>query len=196
MQHHIIYVPGILDDIGHVQSTLVRTWRLQGVRGHTHVMPWLGPEDYVAKEKKLLTYTDTLLKQGHRVSLMGASAGATAVLNVYHKRQQEIKSVALICPKVNDSTNIGSKILDKNPSFLTSIQLEENIQAELSDRDKKRMVILVSPRDGLVSRADSLISGVPTFQLPPLRHNAAIFYAISIGFPRIKATLNRLAITS
>ncbi len=100
MQHHVIYVPGILDDIAHVQSTLVRLWRLHGIYGHAHTMPWLGASDYPAKARRLLAAIDRLHDQGHRISLVGASAGASAVLNAYVERREVVSGVAIICPKI------------------------------------------------------------------------------------------------
>jgi hypothetical protein len=78
-QHHIIYVPGILDDIYRVQSSLVATWRIYGVVGHCHAMPWLGDETFEPKLQRLLDAIDELSAQGHHISLVGASAGASAV---------------------------------------------------------------------------------------------------------------------
>lgn len=189
----VIFVPGILDDIGFVQSMLVRLWCLRGVRGVTHVMPWAGPDNYPALEAKLLARIDALTTNGNRVVLIGASAGATAVINAYRARRKQVSAVLMMCPKINDSTNIGAKFLKKNPSFLTSIKQEEIAQAQLTAEDKARFVIFVSPRDGVVNPHDSLIAGVKTCQLAPLRHNAAILHGLSFGFGQLKRELLRIA---
>ena len=190
--YKLIYVPGIGDDIGFVQSTLVRLWRLRGVVGITHVMPWDGPSEYDVRAKRLLKLISAENRSGKQVVLVGASAGASAVINAYLAERPSVAAVVLICPKINDSTNIGAKILKKNPTFLTSMQQTGNILNNLTAADKARIAIFLSPRDGLVARRDGVIPGVKTYQLAPLRHNAAILYALTFGFGQLKSELQKI----
>ena len=190
MKHHVIYVPGIMDDVAYVQSTLVRLWRRHDVIGHTHSMPWVGAADYPAKARRLIALIDRLHAQGHTVSLVGASAGASAVLNAYYERLDVINGVVLICPKINNSNNVGLKITAKNPSFIQSLKVLEVRLPQLTDGAKQRLILLLSPRDGLITREDSLITGVHEQMLPSLRHNAAILYCLSFGSKKVVDQLN------
>ena len=192
MNYTAIFVPGIADDIGYVQSTLVRLWRFRKLSGQTHVMPWAGSGNYDAAAERLDKHVGRLHNQGKSVVLVGASAGATAVLNAYCANRDKIVAVILICPKVNDSTNINDAILKKNPAFKTSIELAEKNQPTLTAEDRQRFSIFISPRDGLVSKVDSLIPQVPTSLLVPLRHNLAILYALLFGFGRLRAEVTRI----
>lgn len=196
MSHYILYVPGILDDVAHVQSTLVKLWRVHGVRGGTHVMPWRGQQDYEKSLKSLLSRIDRIRARGHQVSLVGASAGATAVLNAYFERLGKIETVILICPKIHNRDNISTKLVKRNPSFMDSLRLLEKQLPNLSMTDKSAIFSFVSPSDGLVPYADSAIEGVEESTLPPLRHNAAILYALSFGFVEILPKLKRNAETA
>lgn len=194
MKHHVIYVPGIMDDVAYAQSTLVRLWRIYNLVGLTHSMPWTGAADYPAKAQRLLALIDSLHAQGRTVSLVGASAGASAVLNAYHDRLDVINGVVLVCPKINNSDNIGSEIETKNPSFIQSMNVLEVRLPQLTDANKQRIISLLSPRDGLVPREDSFIAGVTEQRLPPLRHNSAIAYAITFGFKKVADQLNSFTV--
>lgn len=196
MKTHIIYVPGILDDIGHVQGILVKLWRFWGVKSYTHSMPWVGKADYANKQKRLVALIENLSVRGGSVYLVGSSAGASAVLNAYIDNKSLISGICLICPKVNNANNVGSKISKENPSFIQSLKILDANLKRLDAEDKRKVVSFISPRDGLVPYRDSTIPGVTEHKLPPLRHNAAILYAISFGFAKIQSALQKIERTA
>lgn len=192
-QLHVIYVPGILDDIYHAQSTIVRFWRFSGVHGHCHEMPWFGPESYEPKFQRLLDEVDRHAAQGHAVALVGASAGASAVLNAYVARPDKIRGVVLLCPKINYPETVSQKTYDKNPAFKQSLmQLQANL-AKLTARQKAECILsYYSPADGTVPYEASVIPGVQQKSLPAFRHPRAIIYGISFGAPGFIRFLKRL----
>ena len=180
---HIIYVPGILDNLYHIQSTAVRTWRFSGAHGHCHEMPWLGPESYEPKFQRLLGEIDKHAAEGHDVALVGASAGASAVLNAYVARPDKIKGVMLLCAKINYPETVSPKTYARNPAFKESLeQLQANL-AKLTTRQKERILSCYSPADGLVPYEATVIPGVRQTRLPPIRHGRAILYGITFGVP-------------
>ena len=181
-QHHVIYVPGIGDNIWHIQSMAIRTWRLYGVRGHFHAMPWAGQESLKPKFKRLLNKIDKYASQGHKVSLVGASAGASAVLNAYVAQPDKINGVVLICPKINSPETVSKKTYRENPAFKESLELLQINLPKLTTQDKATKIIsYYSPADGSISYAGSVIPGVPERRLPAIRHGYAIAYALTFG---------------
>ena len=192
-QHHVIYVPGILDDIYFVQSTLVRFWRFYGVRGHTHEIPWAGPEAWEPKFEKLLERIDGYTAQDHTVSLVGASAGASAVLNAYAERRDSISGLAYICAKINTPDSVSSRTYAKNPAFKTSMELLQDNLKKLTPADKAKMRSFYSTGDKFVPRDANIIPDVRESRLPPLRHGRAILYSLSLGAPKLIRELKRAA---
>lgn len=180
-RHYAIYIPGILDDVYRIQSALVATWRLRGVRSHCHVIPWAGSEAWKPKFKRLLSEIDKYSAQGHRVSLVGASAGASAVLNAYLARRDKVSGVVYICAKINDPETVGAKTYAENPAFKTSLyRLQDNLP-KLRAADKAKMLSLYSPADKTLSHAATVIPGVREKQLPRLKHGKAILYSLGPG---------------
>ncbi|HTB49066.1 MAG TPA: hypothetical protein VK712_03215 [Verrucomicrobiae bacterium] len=184
-QHHVIYVPGILDNILHIQSTAVKSWRLWGVRGHCHVMSWLGSEEtYEAKFQRLLDRINKYAAQGHSVSLVGASAGASAVLNAYVANPAAVTGVVLICPKINNPETVSGETYKKNPAFKESLErLQASLKKLTAEQKAKRIIAYYSPSDGTIPYAGSVIPGVPEKRLPAIKHGQAIVYAITFGAP-------------
>ena len=192
-QHHVIYVPGILDDIYKIQSTLVRFWRFRGVRGHTHEMPWAGAEDYQPKLERLLAKIDYYKAQGHLVSLIGASAGASGVLNAFVERKDSITGLVYVCAKINQPETVSDKLYAKNPAFKTSITILQSNLKKLTAADKAKMHSFYSLGDHYVPHKFTIIPGVSESVLPSLRHGQAILYSLGFGAPRVLSQLKRLS---
>lgn len=188
-QHHIIYVPGILDDIYHGQSTLVKLWEVHGVHGHCHEMPWEGPEPFEPKLQRLLDQIDGYRAEGHTVSLVGASAGASGILNAYAKRKDDLHSLVYICAKINTPETVSKKIYGRNPAFKTSMEVLQKNLPKLTPADKAKMHSFYSPSDGTVPYEATVIPGVAESRLPALRHGKAILYSLSFGAPKLLSAL-------
>lgn len=191
-QHHVIYVPGILDDIYH-QKLAVKTWRLYGVHGHCHVMPWLGDEAYEPKMERLLARIDRYRAKGHQVSLLGASAGASAVLNAYVQRRDDITGVAYMVGKILAPETVPQKIYDANPAFKTSMLVLQDTLKKLTPADKAKIRSFYSPADTYMPHAGTIIAGVRESPLPPLQHGWAIVYSLTLGARQILAPLKKQA---
>ncbi len=191
-QHHVIYVPGIGDNAFYVQGIAVRLWRLFGVHGHFHAMPWLGKGPFEPKFKQLLQEIDRYAEQGRKVSLIGSSAGASTVLNAYVERADKISGLAYICAKINAPETVDRPTYDANPAFKTSIELLQTNLPKLTAKDKAKMLSLYSPGDKRVPYEATVIPGVQERRLPKLRHSLAILYAITLGAPSLLRFLKSL----
>ncbi len=181
MKHHIIYVPGINDDIGRLQSCLLWFWRLFGVRAHLHAMPWLGEGAFQPKLQDLLDQIDTYHGRDYKVSLIGASAGASAVLHAYVQRRDKINGLVYICGKINRPETVSDRTYGENPAFKESLYTLSGTLKQLAAEDKRQMLSVYSPADTTVTYRDTIIPGIPEKSLPALRHGVAIIYAITFG---------------
>jgi pimeloyl-ACP methyl ester carboxylesterase len=184
-QRHVIYIPGIGDNIYHVQSAAIRFWRLYGVHGHCYEMPWAGSEEYDPKMGRLLDKIDSLKSQGHTVSLIGASAGASAVLNAFVERKDKISGLIYICAKINGPDSVSRQTYDRNPAFKTSMdKLQVNL-SKINTTDKKYMLSVYSSSDKVVPYRATVISGVKEKRLSFLSHAATIIYSITFLAPTL-----------
>jgi len=192
-QHHVIYVPGILDDIYHAQGLAVAGWRFHGVHGHLHEMPWKGQEGYNPKLERLLALIDRYADQGHHVSLVGASAGAGAVINAYIERADKITGLVYVCGKINGPETVGQRIYTENPAFKTSLELLQANLMRLTSKDKAKMTSFYSPGDHSVPHTATIIPGVREQQLPAMGHGRSIVYSLTLGARRLLAPLKAQA---
>lgn len=180
-KHYVIYVPGIRDDMFHVQSLLIQIWRLQGVRPVMFAMPWSGRGAFEPKLARLVSKIDRYKQAGHTVSLVGASAGASAVLNAYVQRKDAVSAVVYICGKINRPDTVSRQTYDKNPAFRTSLRELQHTLSRLTAADKNKCASFYSAIDTTVPYSDTTIGGVRETKLPAFRHSWAILYALSFG---------------
>lgn len=192
MKYYIIYVPGITDDILRIQSVLIQSWRLFGVVPHIHAMPWAGPGAFPPKLAALTALIDDLHAKGHRVGLVGASAGASAVLHAYALRRDKVAALAYVAGKIRRPEAVSDGTYAENPAFKESLYTLPAVLDKLTPADKARMLSLYSKADTTVPYPDTLISGVRELRLPSLKHGWAIVYAISIGAPRMLRFLKQI----
>lgn len=178
--HDVVYIPGIGDTKTTIQELAVKTWRLYGIVPHIFPMHWADKQPFQPKYKRLLAYIDTLLAQGHKVSLVGASAGASVVLNVYAARPA-IHGVILVAGKVNHPKTIGAWYRCNAPAFVESAQLAQQSLGRLTPEQRIRINSRYGVIDTVVRRKDSVIPGARNTTVVCFGHALTIAYQLTLG---------------
>jgi pimeloyl-ACP methyl ester carboxylesterase len=181
MAHHVIYVPGIGDHRRYGQPAALYLWRPYGLHPHYLPLGWHVKEGFDVKLARLTKLIDDLLAAGHTVSLVGVSAGASAVLAAYAERPA-VHRVVTICGKILYPERIGQRTYDMNPDFEGSMALVPAALSRLKTADKlKDILTIYSPRDTVVATDDAQIDGAPTKVVGGWSHGSAIFVAVIFG---------------
>lgn len=141
-------------------------------------MGWADKEQFLPKINRLLAKIDKLSKQGHDVSLVGASAGASTVLIAYSQRQ-DVHAVVLIAGKVNNPETIDELTYKANPAFKESVFSVADSLRKL-DIAKRRRIMSIHPLfDSTVPVIDTKIAGAVEKTIPVIGHRFSIFYTIT-----------------
>lgn len=186
MAHHVIYIPGLGDDRSYGQDIILRLWRIRGLTLHYFPLGWADKENFAPKLTRLIKKVDELSSAGHKVSLIGVSAGASAVLAAFSERK-DINKVVCIVGKINNPQNIGEVIYKKNPAFKQSMASVSASLASLSEADRKKIMSIHPLHDKTVPKADTIISGAIEKTIPVRGHIFSIFYMLIFG-SRLVAT--------
>ncbi len=176
--HHVIYVPGLGDNKARGQDNAVKNWSKHGLVGHYMPIGWADGEAFDAKLDRLIKKVDELSKQGHMVSLVGASAGASAVLNTYAKRPN-IHAVICISGKINNPDSIGQRIFSSNPAFKDSVYVVAKSLASLEPNKISRIMSIHPIYDSYVPVADTIIKGAVEKRVLIIGHAFGIFYTLA-----------------
>lgn len=160
-KHHVFYVPG-LDDSRKGYELLINWWSIYGVIPHVFRMGWKdGDNFFEPKMKKLLNEINKLLKEGHVVSLVGGSAGGSAVLNAFME-QPKINAVVNVCGRLKAGVNVFpslEKASSKSPAFRESVKRFEKREPLMKNEQRKRVLTLAPIWDELVPRSTVPLKG-------------------------------------
>jgi pimeloyl-ACP methyl ester carboxylesterase len=142
------------------QKALLKFWQMYGLHPHYLAMHWGDGEPFQPKFDRILSAIDELHNHGHKVSLVGSSAGASAVLNAYAKRKKLVTGVVYICGKVKNEQSINERVYKRNPAFRESLAMLPDSLKALEPKYRNRILSIRPLRDGLVPVADTKIDGV------------------------------------
>jgi len=180
----IIYVPGLGDANPRGQRWLIRTWRMWGVRPILFHIRWGNGEAFAPKLERLLKLIDDEVAKGRKVSLVGASAGAGAVINAFARRKDKIAGVVCIAGKVNNPGTIGPRYSTGNKAFVdSSRQVQFSLDKLDFDDDRTRIQSRYATFDPVVPQADSQIAGAHNRTVPTVGHSVTIATQLLFGAP-------------
>lgn len=179
--HTIIYIPGLGDHKLGRQASAVKWWRIFGVQPIIYTMNWLESDTFEDRMEKLLKKIDALAKEGHTVSIVGVSAGASVALSVFSKRKEVMHRAVCLCGKIGNLDAINPRYFKRHPNFHTSVnELKKSIPT-LTARDKERILSVRPLYDELVPVKDAVLIGSKQRTLPTMGHVLGIAYGISVG---------------
>ncbi len=183
-KHFVIIVPGLGDEI---RATKFLTWhfRRNGLEPVVHRVGWQNEEqEFKPKLDRFVRYIDELSKKG-TVSLIGCSAGGSAVLNAFLVRPKAIEKVVTVCARLRTGPTTGwrsfaAKTKSSN-AFAQSVKLFESRERELTRSYRKRILTVHAMfGDELVPPETATVEGAYTIKVPTMEHVASIAAALSV----------------
>lgn len=190
---YVIYVPGLGDENIAFQAKAVNLWRWFGVKPDIVQMNWSDIERWEAKRNRLLMRIDTARAQGFPVALVGASAGAAAVISAFAARQEDIVGCVIIAGKVNHPETIGDSYRQHAPRFVEAANDTPRALASLLPASRQHISSRYALIDGVVRRADSHIPGAHNKRILVFGHVFVIASQLLCGAPFFLHFLKRLA---
>lgn len=186
VKHEVIYVPGLGDHTNTKQNLALSFWRIFGIHMHYMPMGWSDDEPYKDKQARITEKIIELHKLGGRVSLMAASAGASAILNTFAENKEAVHKVIYLCGKVANIDLVSpNRRLAENPAFVESLSLLPDSIASIS-MDQRQRILSVHPlADEVVPVADTVIYGTQTMTIPTVGHVLSIAAALTLAAPFI-----------
>ncbi len=183
--HRVIIIPGLGDQIREV-AFLTSHWRRCGLIPVVHGVGWWDRErTFEPKLMRLVRLIDRYVKQGDRVSLVGASAGGSAVVNAFFLRRRLIHKVISICGRLRRGNEKGFRSFAartaSSPAFAESVLGCERAIDTLSADDRKR-IMTVRPLlgDELVPADTAVIEGANNITVPSIEHVISIAASLTI----------------
>lgn len=182
-KHHLVFVPG-LGGVTFGFTLVSRYWKRYGFIIHLHDMGWRdGDNTFVLKLKRLVLLIDTLHKDGDLVSLIGTSAGASAVLNAFYERKKSVHRVVNVCGRLKSGTGVYPTLdvaSKTSPSFKESVLLFEKREPLFTIKERSKVLTMRALFDELVPTSTILLRGAKNIQLLSIEHVLSIVSALTI----------------
>lgn len=187
-KHYLVIIPG-LGDNDKKFNFVVRNWEKEyKIIPHIHLMPWKDKRSFTPKLKRLLLLIDNLYKNGNEVSLLGTSAGGSAVINAFCKRKNKISKVINVCGRLREGKNVFPTLRQAamtSPSFEESVLLCEANLEKLSKKDKSKIMTIKPLFDEVVPGSTVAISGANNAVIFSVEHIVSIVLAVTLYSKKI-----------
>lgn len=182
--HHVIIIPGLGDAVRRI-TWLTNHWRRFGLTPIVYPVFWYTNEPFDEKLKRCVSLVDQLYTSGDTISLVGASAGASAVLNTYMERKSNIHKVIAVCGRLRSGDEQGFRSLATRSvtsySFAQSVRLFENQEKQLTHKDREKiMTVRALFGDELVPEDTATIRGAKNIIVPTPEHVFSIAMALTL----------------
>ncbi len=184
IKHRVIIIPGLGDEVKKI-SWATNHWRKHGLEPVVHSIGWHDGKEFQSKLQTLVEMIDQFIQYGDRVSLVGCSAGGSAVLNAFIKRKDVVNRVINVCGRLRPGKQRGFRSFEKRTassiSFAQSVKLFESREDLLSDQDRQK-IMTVRPffGDELVPENTLVLGGAYNTVIPTIEHVFSIAMALTI----------------
>lgn len=181
-KNHLIVVPGLGGE-NRWFRVIINSWKMYGFTTHICDIGWKDGGKLQPKLQRLIKIIDDLHSDGNIVSLVGTSAGGSAVLNAFCDRREKVYRVVNICgrlragEKVFPSLEIASRT---SSSFKESVLLFERRESRLTEKDKNKILTIRALFDEIVPTSTTILPGATNIQILSIEHILSITAAMTI----------------
>lgn len=201
-KHYVVIVLG-LGETKSVYFWLTRKWKKEyRLIPIIHVIGWKErKKDFEARLSILVEKIKQLLREEDAsVSLIGISAGTSAIINAYSILRDEerllIKSVILLCGRFNFTSHWWYPMrygVKPYPAFEQSVALAEKNLEQFSQKEIKKIFVFNLIFDEVTPSSASSIKGATTIVFPLITHLVGI-YAIFLWNKKLTTVLKDISI--
>lgn len=184
----VIIIPGLGDDT-RILSWITRNWRRKlNITPIVYSMNWKKNESFQQNLTKLLILIDKTHKQFDYLSLIGTSAGGSAVINAFCQRKDKIHKVINVCGRLRKGENIFPSLdsaAKNSPSFKESVLLCEKNLEKLTPQDKTKILTIRPLIDEVVPTSCVPIPGAINKTIFSVEHGLSIALCFTVYSNRI-----------
>lgn len=196
MKLYIIYVPGLGDrqaPLIWAQKQFFRSWRFNRSKVEIFQIAWTGDVAFEKRLGKLIERIDELHERGERISLIGTSAGASAVINAYARRKDKIHGVVCICGALRGADSLPEAAFKLHPRFKESIELVPASLKKLDESDRQSIMTMRPYFDLIVLPKNAMVDGARNRRILSFGHLTSIAYFLNGKSFMIRRFLRRVS---
>lgn len=189
-KHYVLIAPGLDGRVGGI-NFVTKSWPNRfGLFPETIPIPWKDGSHFQPHLTRILKRIDELSKQGHTVSLVGTSAGGSAMLNAFLDRKKQVHKVVNVCGFSVPGTAPGTRSFAVRSaaslSFQEAVGRFNKSKGDLTPSDLKRVMTVRSLLDELVPPSGTYLAGAVNTRIYMVEHILSIAIALISYSPVIQ----------
>jgi pimeloyl-ACP methyl ester carboxylesterase len=190
----VIYVPGLGDKRLTSRQRGIDLWRYSKVTVELCPMKWYISEPWSNKYVRLVRLIELRRAEGKSVTLIGESAGASAVMTVMAARPELVDGAILLCGKFMHPDRVAKSLYRNNPAFHDAISNSADGTPKLSSDARKKILNLHPLLDPVVPVKETRVAGITDAYMPMIGHAASIVFALTLWSWRMVAFARKQAL--
>jgi predicted alpha/beta hydrolase family esterase len=181
----ILYVPGLGDHSLSGRRKLLSLWHYKNTNIEISAIEWQSTGSWEDKLGRLVKQIDDISRQGMQVSLVGESAGASAVMQAFRLRSTKIRAIVLLCGKSQYPESVAPRLYERNPVLREAITGSAKVVNSLTPEERSKILNLHPIFDPVVPIRETRIIGVKASIMPIIGHATSIIFANTLWSWRI-----------
>lgn len=182
-EHHVLVVPGLGGENARFRK-IVNSWEKYGFTPHVHDMDWTDDKnEFKPKLERLIATIDELHSNDGIISLVGTSAGGSAVLNAFYDRKDQIHRVVNVCGRLRAGQNVYPSLdfaSRKSPAFKESVTLFERREPLLTTEERNKILTIRALFDEVVPTSTTTLQGATNIRVFSIEHMLSITAAMTL----------------
>jgi hypothetical protein len=146
-------------------SCVVYPFRYFGITPLVENICWTSKNTTFDQKQEVLMQRIDALSNKEVVSLLGISAGGSAVINVFSLKKEKIQRVVTLCSRFTDNCGQLSSGMKKCEAYRDSIKRVQETEQSLSKNDKKKILTIKALYDEKVPSSVSSLSHIRAITL-------------------------------
>lgn len=194
MKHHLFILPGLGDHTWFFRRLTAKWEEKFSIRPHIlHVGWYERSTGFQMKLSKLIGQIETYADNPSlNVSLLGASAGASAAINIWRKMADRGKNInggiIINCGRLRKGDNVRIRTLEfaarSSPAFRDSVLRCEKYLEKLTAADRKKILTFRPIIDEIVPSSTVVVDGAVNILLPSIEHLLSIAMVMTL-YPKV-----------
>lgn len=175
---NLIIIPGLGDDARYTKF-LTRNWEKKyGIKITVMTFGWTGEANKFQERFDVIDEKiNKFLQENKNVSLLGISAGGSAVINLYTKNKDKIERVICVCGRLKDP-DIGKMWNHRKKDlgiFTQSVRFAEENTCKLDKKDLDKFLTIRPFYDDVVPVRTMTLNGAKNKKVNSIQHMISIF---------------------
>lgn len=155
-------------------------WHYRDVTAELCPMKWYLNESWIEKLDRLVRLIEQRKSEGKSVTVIGESAGASAVMTLMTTRPELVDGAILLCGKFTHPDRVAKSLYHRNPAFFSAMTQSDDGTHRLTEKVRSKILNVHPLFDPVVPVKETKVTGIQDTFMPTIGHATSIIFALTV----------------